>query len=193
MNLLSLLKNSQLKLVNYIELKKNETLFRENEECRSIGIVISGEIKIVSYSFEGREIIYSINKENTIFGNNLIFSSLPFYKGSIIAKTNCKIALISKNNLIKLLQENEEFLLKYLSLIGDSSKKLNEKNKILSFDKAKDRILYYLYKNNNCIKFTTITDLASELNLKRETLSRTLSKLVKEKEISIENKIIKTL
>ena len=71
MNLLSLLKNSQLKLVNYIELKKNETLFRENEECRSIGIVISGEIKIVSYSFEGREIIYSINKENTIFGNNL--------------------------------------------------------------------------------------------------------------------------
>ena len=100
MNLLSLLKNSQIKLVNYIELKKNETLFRENEECRAIGIVINGEIKIVSYSFEGREIIYSINKENTIFGNNLIFSSLPFYKGSIIAKTNCKIALISKNNFI---------------------------------------------------------------------------------------------
>ena len=65
-------------LNNYIELKKNETLFRENEECKTIGIVINGEIKIVSYSFEGREIIYSINKENTIFGNNLIFSSLPF-------------------------------------------------------------------------------------------------------------------
>ena len=105
------------------------------------------------------------------------------------------ISIKSDYEIIRTIGMDYDFLndTKYLSLIGDSSKKLNEKNKILSFDKAKDRILYYLYKNNNCIKFTTITDLASELNLKRETLSRTLSKLVKEKEISIENNIIKAL
>ena len=38
-----------------------------------------------------------------------------------------------------------------------------------------------LYKNNNCIKYTTITDLASELNLKRETLSKYIDILVDSK------------
>lgn len=193
MNILSLLKDSQLKKIKIIDVFKNNILFHENDKCECICIVLKGEIKIVSYSFSGREIIYSTLKENEIFGNNLIFSSSPFYKGSVIAKVNSKIAIIDKITLVDLLMNNKEFLLSYLSIIGNLTKNLNDKNKLLSFDKAKDRLLYYLYKNNNHINYESITDLASKLNLKRETLSRTITALVKENIIIHLDKEIKLI
>ena len=193
MNILYLLKDSQLKKVKIVNLNKNEILFQEDQKCDFISIIIEGEIKIVSYSFSGREIIYSLLKKDDIFGNNLIFSSSPFYKGAVVAKVNSKIALIDKDTLISLLQENKEFLLKYLSIIGDLTKNLNDKNKLLSFDKATERVLYYLHKNNNEIQYKTITNLAEELNIKRETLSRTLTKMSNDKLILVEKNIIKAL
>ena len=111
MNILSLLKDSQLKKVKIVTLSKNKILFQEDQKCDYISIIMEGEIKIVSYSFSGREIIYSLLKKDEIFGNNLIFSSSPFYKGAVVAKVNSKIALIDKDTLINLLQENKEFLL----------------------------------------------------------------------------------
>jgi len=44
--------------------------------------------------------------------------------------------------------------------------------------------MYYLRKNNNVIKYDSITSLANNLYLTRETTSRLISKLVKDKVIT---------
>lgn len=181
--ILDYLSVSELRLVRVHCYKSDEIIFHENDKCYSIGIVISGSIVISSITFEGNEIIYNTLESGDIFGNNLIFSKESFYRGNVISKTDSKVALITKENLITLLQNNQEFLIKYLEIHSEFSKSLNSKIKLLSFNSAKERFLYYLFINHNDIKFKSITSLANSLFLSREVTSRLINQMVRDKEI----------
>lgn len=179
-NILTTLTKEQKDYISIKTVSKNTTLHREGEKCEMISIVVSGEIKISSYSFEGEELIYNVLKSNEIFGNNLIFSDEPFYKGDVVATKESVIASIKRENLLKILQSNKEFLMLYLNIHSNFSKRLNSTIKLLSFNKAEERFIFYLHENNNVIQIKSIAALASILHLQRETLSRIISKLEKE-------------
>ena len=189
MKIFECLTKDEQKLGNLVKVKKNQIIFREEEECEYIAIVLSGEINITSYTLSGQEIIYNVIKKNGMFGNNLLFSSKPYYRGHVIAKVDSEIFLINKQNLIKILQNNACFLQEYLSKQADFSKSLNSQIKLLSFDSAEEKLLYYL-KEKQVVEFASITSLAKTLFLTRETLSRLISKLVREKRIVRKGNII---
>lgn len=182
--IIDLLSREEKKLCRPIKLKKDEILFHEGDECHTIGIVIKGIINISSYSYQGIEMNYALIKKDEMFGNNLLFSSEPFYKGHVIAKTSAEVLLIDKKSLLYILQNNEEFLNAYLNKQSDTAKTMNNKIKTLSFYHVEDRFMYYLSTHNNKIIYHSITTLALELNMSREVLSRLISKLVKEKTIT---------
>ena len=190
-NLLNTLTKEELNKVKIVSLSKEQILFHEGDVCEFVGVVIEGDIEITSYSYGGKEIIFNHLFSGMVFGNNLIFSSNPIYKGSIIAKKLSKVALIYKNQLISLLKSNNEFLLKYLQYQSDMGKDLNSKIKLLSLDNAEERFFYYLHSQNGQITYSSITKLASILSLQRETLSRLISRLVKENKIIKEMHLIK--
>ena len=179
-NILSTLSKEEQKLVNVKTAKSGEFLFREGELCSSISIVVSGQVKISSTSYSGDELIFNMLEKDEIFGNNLIFSDNPHYKGDVRAVKESVIVNISKKNLTSILQSNKEFLLEYLNIQSNFGKKLNFTIKMLSFTSAEERFTFYLHEQNDEIKFHSITDLADLLHLKRETLSRLLTKLEKE-------------
>ena len=117
-------------------------------------------------------------KAGDIFGNNLIFSSDPVYRGDVIAKEKCVIAFINKDNLVFLLQNNQDFLKLYLQAQSDFGKSLNARIQLLSFTNAEERLFYYASKNDNVIIFKNVTALAAQIGIQRETLSRLLTSLV---------------
>ena len=125
--------------------------------------------------------------------NNLIFSSYPYFRGDIIATKDSEIVLISKDNLIKLLTTNNDFLIEYMRIQSNFGKELNARIKLLSINNIQDRFLYYLHLNKDVISYNTITDLAKQLNIERETLSRLISKLIKNNIIIRDNKTIKVI
>ncbi len=186
MNITDLLSNKEKKTLIIKSLKKDDILFYELDLCECIGIILEGSVNITSYLEDGKQIIYNIINKDGIFGNNLLFSSNPYFKGDIQANCDTKIALIYKNNLIKLLQSNEQFLIEYIKNQSNFAKQLNSRIKLLSIDNAEERFYYYLHENNNIINIESVSELSRNLNLQRETVSRLLSKLIKE------NKIIKT-
>lgn len=174
------------KYTQYIEkksFKAGKTIFLENDICQSVGIVKSGEISIKSYFANGKEVTYNVLLEGQMFGNNLIFSSNPRYRGDVISQKESEIWFLSKENLLKIIKEDEEFLVLYLTQQSDFSKTLNLKIKLLTISGAEDRLLYYLTFNKNKIIYKSVTKLADELYLTRESLSRTITKLVKYKKI----------
>lgn len=179
MNIIDFLTPKQKKLLNIKEYHKDDILFREGDSCENVGIIIEGKASILSYLPDGNIINYNNLKENDMFGHNLILSSNPFYKGNIIAKSDLKVAIISSNNFLKLLKTNDQFLNSYIKAESDFTKSLNNKIKLLSISNASERLIYYLYSNNSFIEYSSITDLADELYLQRETLSRTITKLIK--------------
>ena len=188
-NIINLI-NKHKELIEIKRFKANETLFLENDVCKSVGVVKNGEISIKSYFSNGKEVTYNTLKEGQLFGNNLIFSSNPKYRGDVVALANSEIYFISKENLLKLLKDDEEFLIAYLTEQSDFSKTLNLKIKLLTISSAEDRLLYYLTFNKNRIVFKSITKLANELYLTRESMSRTIKKLRDNKTILVDHKTI---
>lgn len=189
--LLSCLNKEQRKFVKGLSIKKGYSLFKEGDVCDSIGIVVSGEIDVVSYSIEGKEIVYNTVTPGNLFGANLVFSSEKEYKGNVVAKEKSTVAIIKKADLINILQTNQDFLLEYLNKQSDFSKSLNSKIKVLSYESSEDRLLVYLGMNDNQITIKSVTDLASILCMTRESLSRCLSRLEKKHLIKRKGNVIK--
>lgn len=182
--LLDLIKDSEKKFFRFENFSRGQIIFHENEKCQELGLIIKGEVVISSYTYHGEEIVYNLLKENDVFGNNLIFSSDPHYRGNIIVIKPSKVAFITRQSLLTLLRQNESFLTSYLQVQSDFGKHLNATIKLLSFSTAEERFLYYLFLNNNRLNFSNVTSLAKEVFVKRETLSRLLSKLTKDKKIT---------
>ena len=47
--------------IHYDEItaERNQTLFFEGDECKKVGIIISGKINIISYFSDGKEVVYT--------------------------------------------------------------------------------------------------------------------------------------
>ena len=193
MNIIALLNEKEKERLIYKELRKGETLFYENDRCGEIGIVKYGKLLITSYPENGNPIIYNRLKEDDMFGNNLLFSSQPFYKGDVIAESDSGIILIKKDVLIGFLEENTVFLLAYLQIQADSGKRLHSRIRLLSIDSAQERFITYLRENGNKITYSSVSDLADDLFIRRETLSRLLSKLIKNKVVIKDGKTVRLL
>lgn len=193
MNLTDLLKENERKYLINKSLSKGEILFHENDVCKSLGIVTKGQLKITTFLENGKEIIYRDLKKDDVFGNNLLFSSEPLYKGDIIAVNDASVFLIFHDDLLKILEENLPFLTEYLKIQSDSTKKLNSRIKLLSFANARERLIYYFHECKNTIEYETISELADRLFLTRETLSRLISKMEKENSIIRTDKTIRLL
>ena len=191
MSILNTLSKKELSKIKTNVYKKDSVIFHEDDKCESIGIVLEGEIIISSFLDDGNEVIYNHIHKDGLFGNNLVFSSSPLYKGNIICESDCKIAFIEKDFLIKLLKTNNEFLLNYLNIESNNSKQLNDRIRLLSMPNAIDRFYYLLHNANGKIEYDSISSLAKDLYLQRETLSRLISKLEKQKKIIKDNNSIR--
>ena len=188
-NILSLIKKYEPKLENRFY-KKGETIFYENDKCLKIGIVAEGEISIKSYFSSGKEVVYNSLAKGQMFGNNLIFSSNPYYRGDVVCEKDAEIIFINKESLTNILKNDDQFLIEYLNEQSDFSKTLNFKIKLLTISSASDRFIYYLTFNKNKISYKSITKLANELYITRESLSRTIKKLKENKVIKVRSKTI---
>lgn len=192
-NILKNLKENELKQFIIKNLKKDEILFHEGERCEYVTVVENGEIEIISYSYSGKEILFSRLTDNMMFGNNLVFSSDPYFKGNVIARKKSKVYLIKKEQILNIFQQNTAFLMDFLKYQSDIGKELNGHIRLLNLPGAEERFLYYLHSKNGIIQFETITKLAASINLQRETLSRLIYKLIKEGKISKTRHIIKII
>ena len=189
----NLLNPKEKEKLTIVDIKKDQLLFHENEVCVSVALLISGQIIIRSIDLNGKEIIYNIINEGGIFANNLLFSNDKRYKGDVIATQKSKVALLSEDNLIEILMNNEIFLRTYLSVQAENIKQINFMVKLLSLDSARERFIYYLEYHHRLIEIESITRLSKELSLTRETLSRLISSLIKEKIIIKEKQLIKLI
>lgn len=192
MQILRSLSDAQLERFQKITFQKGEILHQEGDICIKISFVIKGSIRIASYSLNGNEIVYNQIQSGGMFGNNLAFASDNQYRGNVIASSDGYLLQIDKSLLLKLLQENEEFLFDYLQVESDFVKKLNSKMKLMSFPLAEERLDYLFYLQGNEIAFSSISNLAKELFLSREVLSRLIHKEEKNGKLKIEkNKLIR--
>lgn len=183
MNILNLLNDNEIKTnIRYLNFEPNQVVFNEGNDCSGIGIVIEGEILIKTYTYNVKEEIITVIKENKLYGQYLLFSNNNKYLGIGITTRKTKVAYISKNNLLNLLSNNKKFLESYMKIICDEAVKIKQQAKLLAHKNIRDRIMFYLisYNKDKKIYIKSVTTLANILSIPRPSVSRELTNMEKD-------------
>lgn len=191
MDIIDLLSEEERRKTKTLVFPRGHRICEEGEICVGVYAVRKGSVKISSYSYEGKEIVYNLIEGGRVFGNNLVFASDQRFRGNAIASSDCEITFIEKESLKELLAGNPRFLEEYLRIQSDFGKELNRKIKILSFDSARERLEFFLQSQGGEVTLKSVSELAEELFLSREATSRLIHGLAKEGSIEIDGKRIR--
>ena len=180
------------------EYSSSSIIFNEGEKCLGISFILSGEVLIVTSTYNEKEEIINFLSDSDVFGDVLCFSSNPFYMGNIIAKKKTKILFLPIENFYKLANKNPLFLSYILSTISDKTIEIKNETKLLCHKNIKDRIIYYLNflskkGSSKEINIGSVENFASAISLPRPSVSRELSKLEKDGLIKKNKNIITIL
>ncbi|KQB38304.1 Crp/Fnr family transcriptional regulator [Flavobacterium aquidurense] len=176
---------------------KNEIIFEEGNLPSHYYQVISGEVKMSNYNDDGREFIQGIFYKDQSFGEPPLFLNQN-YPANAIAVDDSEILLLTKNNFMKLLEENPAVSIK---IIENLAQRLYYKSVMaaeMSTQEPEHRVLklmdhgiaYFNFKkdeNGYLINFTRqqIGDLTG---LRVETVIRTIKALEKKGILKIINR-----
>lgn len=184
-----LLTKEEIKKCKKLHLKKGEILFKENEKCDSVFLLLEGEILISSSDIDGNEEIYNYLKSGDMIANILVFAKNNTFLGDAIAQKNTTILQIKKDILLEILKNNNLFLDWFLSYNSNETMESKIKAKLLSKRSIKDRIIYYLTINGGIID-ESVTSISEKIMINRVCVSRIISDLEKQNIIKRKGKTI---
>ncbi len=174
---------------------KDEVLFYEDEVKQSFFYLLDGELKIYRIDrFDNEIFLYYLkcNSMVTDFIDTYDFTCKPCFATAVFTKKS-KILSIECDFFVSILKKNISI---YKHLIKESNKRIRNLENIINRDVVYDgraKVAYMI--DNDIIRFNTLKkhEIAYELHMQPETLSRILAKMVRNELIHIEKNKIKVL
>jgi CRP/FNR family transcriptional regulator, cyclic AMP receptor protein len=203
--LFALLSDEELQLIAgrtaIREFRKNETILQEDATNNFMYGIVSGRVKVSRMSEDGKETIIALHPAGEFFGEVSLIDGKTS-PARVIAEKNSKIMILSRENFYSLIYENRKFLDALLQVLCAELRESWDRINILSFNNAAERIRMFLsslipkYGETEGTEITlkvklTHQDLGNMTGISRETVTRVIDKLQKDRELSIdENKLI---
>ena len=165
--------------------QKDEFILKAGDFIFNTGIILKGEISVISEDFWGNKNIISTLSEGNIFAE--IFSlknNIPL-NVSVVSNENSTILFINVNEIINNTR-NFIFIKNLMNIISTKTLMLNRKNELLSKRTIREKVMTFLSQqaisaNNNSFKIPfSREEMADFLAVDRSALSRELSKMKKE-------------
>lgn len=177
--------------------KSGDFIFKENSLALQYFQIISGEVKMNNYNEEGKEFIQGIFYENQCFGEPPLFIE-QVYPANAVAVTDTELIVITKNQLLDLLQNHSDISLKF---IKNLSQRLYYKSVMAAEISSQDpehrilRLIDYSIKQLNFKKEAagfhihfTRQQIADLTGLRVETVIRAIKSLEKKGDLKIINR-----
>jgi len=185
--------NDQYKIKRYT---KNSVVYLQNERCKSLDIILEGEVFVQKIDAEGNTLTIYNFVSGDVIGENLLFSNRNNYPMTIIAKYNSTILHVKKELILRLCQENIEFLNNFLQSISDKTLILTDRINALTLKSIRQSIAEFLIQEYNLQKNLKIKlsmtkkELAEKMGIQRPSLSRELNKMRRDGLITFDSKYI---
>ena len=127
---------------------KDEWIISQGEPYTSLQILIEGEIKTVMTDEKGDFMHIENIKAPLPIATGFLFAGNNKSPVSAIAKKDCKLICIPKENVFSLMQNYDEFMLAILSSISNKLYFVSEKLRLTSLRTIKAKLAYYLLKES---------------------------------------------
>jgi CRP/FNR family transcriptional regulator len=184
-----------LKKTSIKKFKKNDIILHEKDTNKFMYLILFGKVKVVRVTEDGKEMVLAIHKTGDFFGE-MSFIDGKTVPATVMVTENSQVIIISKANFYSILYSNEKVLQALLQVLTSRLRESWEVINLLSFNNASQRIktLLILYsskygkKMNNGITIDiklTHQDIANMSGIARETVTRVLDRLQKDKDITV--------
>jgi CRP/FNR family transcriptional regulator len=181
--------------------KKNETILYEEDTNEFMYLILMGRVKVIRITEDGKEIILAIHKAGSFFGEMSMIDGKTT-PASVIATEHSLIAVISKNDFYSILFSQSKVVINLLKILCTRLRRSWDTIQLLNFNNASQRTKMLLLMLSD--EYGTKTPEGTILNIKlthqnisdmtgltRETVTRVIDKLQKNKEITVlKNKLI---
>ncbi len=165
-----------LKSVNRLAAyKEGELVAMQGDECRSLYLLVEGEVRTFMTSDDGKELLVERMTTPQVLAPAFLYGSENHFPVSIKAVTECKICILSKDNFFYAKQENAPLMRNFLRIISDRSLFLSRKFKEFALHNLNTRVVGYL-KQHKTIQ--NLQEVSFILGVARPSLSRALAVLV---------------
>lgn len=160
--------------------KKNQHIHYEGDRVTGIYFIISGNVKTVKMTEDGRELITGLYKANDYLDINIIFSN-DVYTDTAIALEETELSFLPTDQLDKLLYLHPDIGTRFIKLLAHNIKDKEDRLMQIAYASVRKRIAEVLLKliinhskDNKSIKISR-DDLAALSGTSPETVSRTLT------------------
>lgn len=181
----------------------NQIVFEKGDIIKNIGIVLDGELNLLTQKFNGTRVIVTTLGLNDMFGEALIFSNANTSPYDLVSQGESSALFIPKSFFINMCPNSCDFhkilISNMLTILSNKIVMLNSKMKILNAETIKGKIAVYLlsiYNKTNKLTFDMPMkrqELSEFLNVTRPSLSRELSNMQDDNIIEVYRSSVKIL
>jgi len=174
--------------------KKNVIVVQEGEPGDSMAIIIKGSVKVSSYAADGREVVLCLLGKGAFFGEMALLDAEP-RSATVTTMEETELGRIRRTDFKRLMLQMPQLTLKLLSEVVYRLRRTSSILAHISTMDVPQRL--YVFISEHCEKFgsqradgsveitlPTQQLLADQISTSRETVSRAISVLKKEKIIT---------
>lgn len=188
------LNNVQYSIKNF---DKDEWIISQDTEFSALHILIEGEIETVMMDEKGDFMHIEYLKAPLPIATGFLFTDNNKSPVTAIAKKECKVIRIPRENVFLLMKEHDAFMFAVLNSISNKLQFLSEKIRLTSLRTIKAKLAYYLLKESNGESSFRLKSskqaIANLLGVSRPALANVMKQLHDEDVIHMERRKIKIL
>jgi len=195
--IIKLLGSIHYRLYSY---EPDDVIAYASDKSNDLFILLEGHVRGEMIGYNDKNIVINEIHAPDTFAEGFLFADKNKLLVNIIASTKAKLMIISKNELLKLLNKSPGILNNYLNVISNRFVIVTEKLKFLMFNKVREKLANYilnLEKENGGKKSfrlgRTHEELAAFFAITRPALTRNLLNLKQNGLIEIHHKEIRII
>jgi CRP-like cAMP-binding protein/CheY-like chemotaxis protein len=182
-------------------LKKKDTIYAEGSHPASLFFVLKGKVKEYRCNDHGKEYITNLYKQGDFFGYLDLLQAEPYQQTAVCLEAS-QVAIIPKEDFLKLLQGSRNVAFKFIRMLSDNVKDQEEKLLHLAYNSVRKRVAQALvslvnrYHEDKSKPFSMAIsrdDIASMSGTATETVIRMLSDFKDERLLEMKGSTITIL
>lgn len=166
------------------DLNVGQRLFRTGDPANAVYVVASGRLQLLSSTIGDKLAVLQVAEPGSLLGEEALFSE--YYLQSAIAKAHSHIIVYPKSEILIAMRNYAELSADFVMRLVHKVKALEANLEIRSIKASHHRVLRHLQRlasianNENIVHIDRpLKEIATEVDITAETLSRALLKLEK--------------
>lgn len=165
--------------------KEGEYIARQGDACRSLFILMKGNVKTQMENAEGKQLTIDWIKAPDILAPAFIYASENRFPVNVEATELCEVLVMDRTHFEAFMHAQPAVMRNFIAIISDRSLFLSRKLNEFALQSLKSRLLNYLQMHGG---IHNQQEVAFILGVARPSLARALSELIAEGKITMTGK-----